>query len=218
MDTRDERRLLESGLDVLGLAPADGEIDRLLGHLALIRKWSGAYNLVAPGELEHLVTRHTLDSLGILPHVGPGPLLDVGTGAGFPGMPLAIARPGQDHWLVDSAGKKIRFLANAARELGLDNVHATHGRVERFSPAVEFSTITSRAFSSLTLFAETVRHLAGPATRLLAMKGRLDPAELDALPDWARLDGDPIRLLVPGLGAERHLVIMRLAPPDNDND
>ncbi|KAA9131648.1 16S rRNA (guanine(527)-N(7))-methyltransferase RsmG [Marinihelvus fidelis] len=216
MDNHDERRRLEAGLDVLGLSPTPGQVDHLAGHLALIRKWSSAYNLVAPGELDHLVTRHTLDSLSILPHVGEGPLLDVGTGAGFPGLPLAIVRPADDHWLVDSAGKKIRFLANAARQLDLDNVHATHGRVERFSPAVEFSTITSRAFSSLTLFAETVRHLAGPDTRLLAMKGRLDPAEIDALPEWARLDGEPVRLLVPGLGAERHLVTLRLAPPDND--
>lgn len=216
MDTLDERRRLASGLDGLGLTPTNDELDRLLGHLALIRKWSNAYNLVAPGELDHLVVRHTLDSLSILPHVGPGPLLDVGTGAGFPGLPLAIARPTDDHWLVDSAGKKIRFLANASRVLDLDNVHATHGRIERFSPAVEFSTITSRAFSSLTLFAGQVRHLVRPGTRLLAMKGRLDEAEMNDLPGWVRLEGDPVRLQVPGLDAERHLVTLRVAPPDHN--
>lgn len=210
MDTLSERRRLGAGLERLGLDAAAAQIDALLGHAALIRKWSGAYNLVAPGDLDHLVTRHLLDSLAILSHVGDGALLDVGSGAGFPGLPLAVMRPGAGHWLVDSAGKKARFLANAARVLALANIHAVHGRAERFSPGVEFSTITSRAFSSLVKFAETARHLTSPVTRLLAMKGRLDQNELDALPGWVRLAQAPLRLEVPGLDAERHLVIMTL--------
>ncbi len=155
------------------------------------------------------MTRHLLDSLSIRPWVRSGSLLDVGSGAGFPGLPLAILDPGMPVTLLDSAGKKVRFLRHVVRSLGLANVELVHSRIERFSPAREFSNITSRAFSSLPAFAEAVRHVAGADTRLLAMKGKHPQQELDGLPDWVAVEAVH-RIEVPGLGAERHVVLMSL--------
>ncbi|MEE4175138.1 MAG: 16S rRNA (guanine(527)-N(7))-methyltransferase RsmG [Xanthomonadales bacterium] len=192
-------------------------MDRWLRHLDLLRRWGRTYNLVAPGEFDHLVTRHLLDSLAIHAAVGDGPLLDVGTGAGFPGLPLAILEPERPTVLIDSAGKKVRFLGHVIRELGLAQVEAIHGRVESFSPRLQFSTIVSRAFSSLGDFARLTRHLAGPDTRLVAMKGQLRQQELEALPAWVRLVGVEA-LDVPGLEAERHQVTLTLEPlPKTEN-
>ncbi len=206
-----ERHALVAGLEQLGLAPDELVVDRLLAHLSLLRRWGRTYNLVAPGEMDHLLARHVLDSLAIASHVGEGPLLDVGTGAGFPGLPLAVLRPERPTVLLDSAGKKIRFLRQVIRELGLEHAEAVHERVERFSPAMEFSTITSRAFSSLAHFAESVRHLARPDTRLLAMKGKSPDEELADLPRAVRvLSVEPLD--VPGLDAQRHLVILGMEP------
>ncbi len=198
---------LEAGLEQLGLSLADSQTEQLLEHLAQLRKWNRAYNLVARGELAQLETRHLLDSLSIAPFIDKGPVLDVGTGAGFPGIPLAIAMPEVRFTLVDSAGKKVRFLNHVIRRLGLEHVAATHTRIENYSAGSEFSIITSRAYASLRHFAESVRHLARPDTRLLAMKGRQPAEELDDLPDWI---GTPAvhHLDVPGLDAERHLVVM----------
>jgi 16S rRNA (guanine527-N7)-methyltransferase len=198
---------LKQGLDLLNLEVNDHQQDSLLTHLSLLRKWNRTYNLVAPGDLGHLLTRHLLDSLAIQPFLAAGSLLDVGAGAGFPGLPLAIINPDYGVCLVDSGGKKVRFLRHVARHLRLENVEAVHERIESFSPGHEFSTITSRAFASLRHFAESVRHLTRPNTRLLAMKGRWPAEELDDLPDWI---GTPVvhRLDVPGLDAERHIVTM----------
>ncbi len=206
-----ERPALESGLAELGLAPDALMLDRLLAYLSLLRRWGRTYNLVAPGEFDHLLVRHLLDSLSIHAHRGDGPLLDVGTGAGFPGLPLAVMRPDEPVVLLDSAGKKVRFLRHVVRELGLERVEPVHERVERFSPGTDFSTITSRAFSSLADFAGSVRHLARPETRLLAMKGQSPDKELAALPDWVRvISVEP--LAVPGLDARRHLAILAATP------
>ncbi len=212
-----DRQTLEAGLRPLKLEASEAVKDAWLRHLSLLRQWGRTYNLVAPGEFDQLVTRHLLDSLSIHAQVGDGPLLDVGTGAGFPGLPLAILRPDRPTVLIDSAGKKVRFLRHAIRELGLENVEAVHGRVESFSPRVQFSTIVSRAFSALGDFAAVTRHLAGPETRLIAMKGQLREQELADLPSWAHVEGVE-RLDVPGQGAERHLVTLTLEPsPKTEN-
>lgn len=207
-----DRAALEAGLSSLGLAPDAQAVDRLLAHVGLLRHWGRTYNLVAPGDLDHLVSRHVLDALSIHSHVPPGPLLDVGTGAGFPGLPLAILSPERPVVLIDSAGKKVRFLRHVIRTLDLDGVEAVHGRVESFSASEEFRTITTRAFSSLAAFAGAVRHLAGPAARLLAMKGKAPEPELAALPPWARVEAMD-NIAVPGLAAERHLVTLALDRP-----
>ena len=206
----EEKRLLESGVSVLGIDADASVVDSLLEFLGLIRKWSGSYNLVAPGDLQDLVARHILDSLTIQPFLANGPLLDVGTGAGFPGVPLAILNRQLEVTLVDSAGKKIRFLNHVGRSLGLVNIHPVNRRIERFSPGLEFSTITCRAFSSLRAFVESIRHLAGPETKLMAMKGKYPDEELSGLPDWINVASIEA-LSVPGLRAERHLVMMTVS-------
>lgn len=204
-----ERLKLDRGLEALGLSPDDPTRGRFLDYLEALRHWGKTYNLVAPGEMPVLLERHLFDSLSIARWCGPGPLLDVGTGAGFPGMPLAILEPGRRTVLVDSAGKKVRFLRHVIRALSLDQVQAVHGRIEEYAAAPGFSTITSRAFSSLRDFAENVRHLAGPDTRLLAMKGQVPGDELDDLPDGIVTEAvESVR--VPGLEAQRHLVILRV--------
>lgn len=207
-----ERDALEAGLTELGLAADPLVVDRLLRFIDLLRRWGRTYNLVAPGELDRLLARHVLDALAIHDHLKPGALLDVGTGAGFPGLPLAVVRPDESAVLLDSAGKKIRFLNHVVRELGLEWVTPVHERVGRFSPERDFSTITSRAFSSLADFASAVRHLAQPATRLLAMKGHLPDEELVALPPWVRVE-DVTPLAVPGLEEARHLVTLAVTEP-----
>lgn len=202
-----ERRRLEQGLAELGLVLDEHAQKLLLGHLAELRHWGKTYNLVAPGDMAFLLERHLLDALSITPWCRPGALLDVGTGAGFPGLPLAIVKPERHTVMIDSAGKKVRFLRHVVRRLSLEHVDAVHERVERYTAACEFSTITSRAYSSLADFTRDVRHLAGPKTRLLAMKGRVPEGELKALPDNIRVEAvEPIH--VPGLEAERNVVIM----------
>jgi 16S rRNA (guanine527-N7)-methyltransferase len=210
-----DRDALEAGLAVLGISADERQIECWLGHVRLLRQWGRTYNLVAPGAMGELVQAHVLDALAIHRWVSEGPLLDVGTGAGFPGLPLAILDSSRPVVLLDSVGKKVRFLRHVIRELGLDTVQAVHGRVESFSPTVEFSTITSRAFSSLVDFATAVRHLAGRDTRLLAMKGKSPDEELAALPAWVRVLGvEPVS--VPGLDAERHLAILAVAPAERE--
>jgi len=204
-----ERLRLDRGLDALGLVPGEAAREQLLEYLDQLRHWGKTYNLVAPGDMPWLLERHLFDALSIAPWCGPGPLLDVGTGAGFPGLPLAILVPKRQTILIDGAGKKIRFLRHVIRQLSLDQVEAVHERVECFATASGFDTITSRAFSSLADFAGGVRHLAGPDTRLLAMKGRAPTAELAELPGDISVEAvEPVR--VPGLEAQRHLVILRV--------
>jgi 16S rRNA (guanine527-N7)-methyltransferase len=207
-----ERRLT-SGLEALGLALDDERQAALLGFIEELQRWNRSYNLTAVRDPLDMVTRHLLDSLAVLPWIGDGPLLDAGTGAGLPGVPLAIARPRLQVTLLDSAGKKVRFLNHVQRTLGLDNVYPVQARLEAFAPHAPFATVISRAFASLSEFAAAVQamHHGTPfaAPRLLAMKGRTPQAEIDALPDDVRVEAVE-RLDVPGLQEDRHLVIMSL--------
>lgn len=203
--------LLRAGLERLGLPLDEANAGRVLAYVGLLEKWNRAYNLTAVREPAEMVVRHILDSLAILPWVPGGSLLDVGAGAGLPGIPLAIANPGLDVTLVDSAGKKVRFMNHARRELGLENVHPAHSRIEDFSSLEPFDGIVSRAFTRLSDFAAAVRHLAGGNTRLLAMKGRYPEQEAAELPGWARVRSIE-KLFVPGLHEHRHLVIMSVIP------
>ena len=152
-----------------------------------------------------------LDSLSVLPFIPAGRLLDVGAGAGLPGIPLAIARPSLDVTLVDSAGKKVRFMGHVRRELQLENIHPRHERVQSLEVGERFDAVISRAFSDLSVFAEAVRHLCGNGVRMLAMKGRHPDKELQALPRWVEVVSVE-KLAVPGLHEQRHLVIMSAKP------
>ena len=210
MSAGDPAAMLDSGCrELLGRELAVAERDPLLAYLDLLQRWNSAYNLTAIREPREIVIRHLLDSLSVLPFIGSGAVLDAGTGAGLPGVPLAIFRPAQEFTLLDSIGKKIRFLRQVKRELGLANVQPVQARLETHLPAHPYETIISRAFSSLADFAEGCRQLMTPTTRLLAMKGQDPLAERRQLPGWIRVDSVQ-ELGVPGLQEQRHLVIMSL--------
>ena len=202
---------LRAGLAQLPGADLDAEqVSTLLAYLDLLVRWNRTYNLTAVRDPTEMISRHLLDSLSVLPWLVGHRLLDAGSGAGLPGVPLAIARPEMAVTLLDSAGKKIRFLNHLRRELTLGNVQAEQARLETYAPGAPFDAIVSRAFASLAAFAAAARHLAGTA-RLLAMKGRYPAHELAELPDWVRVHSVE-QLVVPGLQEDRHLVIMSLIP------
>jgi 16S rRNA (guanine527-N7)-methyltransferase len=214
IDNHPERIKLESGLARMGLDVPTGAIDGLLTYMVLLKEWSGTYNLVAKRERDFLLARHVLDSLSIARWLQPGSLLDVGTGAGLPGLPLAIIRPETEVTLLDSAGKKIRFIRHVGRTLKLANIHPLHQRVEALAEEHAFANITSRAFASLKEFVEAVRHNADEDTLLLAMKGAYPAKELEELPDRVNVKSVE-QLTVPYLHAERHLVIMSISDSPN---
>jgi len=188
-----------------------GKETALLAYLAELGRWNRTYNLTAVDEPGEMVVRHVLDSLSVLPWIGVGPLLDAGTGAGLPGVPLAIARPGLPVTLLDSAGKKVRFLNHVRRELALQNISPVQARLESYAPAGQPAQVISRAFSDLASFARAARHLATEPLQLLAMKGRRPDDEIKALPEWAAVHSIE-KLSVPGLQEQRHLVIMTVIP------
>lgn len=203
---------LAAGLAGLFSKPtAPQQIRQLLDYLELLDRWNETYNLTAIREPRQMVTRHLLDSLSVMPWVNQGSLLDAGTGAGLPGIPLAIMRPELQVTLLDSTGKKIRFLSHVARTLELRNIHPVHDRLESWRCEEQPRQVISRAFSDLGNFARAARHLAAADTRLLAMKGKYPEAELEQLPGWLQVDSIE-KLTVPGLHEDRHLVIMSLIP------
>ena len=201
------RARLEAGLDQLGLDVSTGAVDGLLHYSELLKEWSGTFNLVARRDRRQLLERHILDSLSIAPWLQAGRLLDVGTGAGLPGLPLAIIKPEMEVTLLDGTGKKIRFIRHVQRTLCLDNINPLQQRIELLEPGKIFANITARAFGSLRDFVVAVRSCTDGATRVLAMKGAYPSEELKGLPDWVKLHSVE-QLAIPGLGAARHLVIM----------
>jgi 16S rRNA (guanine527-N7)-methyltransferase len=196
-------------LDVAAFSPS--QESALLSYLALLQRWNRSYNLTAINDPLEMVVRHVLDSIAVLPWVKGGRLLDAGSGAGLPGIPLAIARPALQATLLDSSGKKIRFLNHVRRELAVENIQPVQARLESYVPDSPHDIIISRAFSDLAAFARAARHLATAPTRLLAMKGRYPDSELDEVPDWVQVESVQ-KLEVPGLQADRHLVIMTVIP------
>ena len=203
--------VLRAGLEQLRLPVEDSVVQKLLGYLGQLERWNGTYNLTAVRDPGEMVTKHILDSLSVLPWAPSGTLLDAGAGAGLPGIPLAIANSSLQVTLVDSAGKKVRFMNHVRRNLGLDNVHPVQARVEEMAAGAPFDLVVSRAFTSIAAFLASVRHLADGATRLLVMKGRYPEAEIAELPDWAEVSSVE-KLSVPGLHENRHLVIMSVNP------
>jgi 16S rRNA (guanine527-N7)-methyltransferase len=202
----DERAALLAGARELGVALSDATAAALLRLLDELTHWNRAYNLTAITERAQMLTHHLLDSLSVAPFVQGSSVADVGTGAGFPGLPLALLAPQRRFVLMDSNGKKQRFVTHAARALGLTNVEALHARVEEVRPSQPFDTVVARAFAALPQMLEWVAPLCGPATRVLAMKGRLPEGEIaDLVSPWV-ID-EVVPLHVPGLNEERHLLI-----------
>ncbi len=196
---------LEQGIAALGLQLPGEAVPRLLDYQALLQRWNAAYNLTAVRDAEQMVTRHLLDSLAVLPYVRGETLADLGTGPGLPGIVLAIAAPGRQVLLVDSNGKKVRFLREAIRALRLEGVSALQSRVEDVQG--RFDCITARAFASLSDMLGWGGHLLAPDGIWLAMKGRPPNEELPGVP--AAFEVRAIEpLTVPGLDAERQLVVL----------
>lgn len=192
--------------------PADAPA-KLAEYLALLQKWNQVYNLTAVRDPDRMITHHLLDSLSVLPHLEARPctrVLDVGSGAGLPGIPLAIARPEWHVSLLDSNHKKGAFMQQAVAELGLGNAAVVVSRVEAFSPAQRYDVVISRAFSDLSTFAEAAARLVAAQGRLVAMKGVFPHEEVEQVPASVRVIDSP-SVAVPGLPAERHLVILERA-------
>jgi 16S rRNA (guanine527-N7)-methyltransferase len=203
---------LEAGLAALGL-PAQPLAARLLDYLALLDRWNRTYNLTAVRDPREMLSRHLLDSLSMWPHVRDGKLADLGTGPGLPGIPLALARPGLQVTLVESNGKKTRFLREVVRQLGLANVRVLESRAEAVDEPGAYDQITARAMDTLAGILEVGGHLLAPGGRLLAMKGQRPDAEIAALPPGWRVETvQP--LAVPGLEGDRHLVTVTRGPAE----
>ncbi|MFT3763851.1 MAG: 16S rRNA (guanine(527)-N(7))-methyltransferase RsmG [Pseudoxanthomonas sp.] len=200
------REPLHRGLAALAL-DADALAPRLLDYLALLAKWNATYNLTAIRDPRQMVTMHLLDSLAMHPFVDAGTLADLGTGPGLPGIPLAIAKPKLQVTLVESNGKKARFLREAVRQLGLGNARVAESRAEALHEPSAYDLLTARALATLAGIVEVGGHLLKPGGRLLAMKGTVPRDEIAALPQgWTLQAVHP--LAVPGLDAERHLVVV----------
>lgn len=199
----DNARLkLEQGLAALSLPATESQIDSLLRFIKLIEKWNQAYNLTAVRDPLEMVSVHLLDSLAILPHIQSPRIADIGTGAGLPGIPLAIFLPDCQFTLVDSNAKKTRFVQQVVLELKLKNVEVVHSRVELLQPGPLFSTVISRAFASMTDIVQLTSHLQADDGVLLAMKAQKPDQELVE----AGVAGDVIVITVPGIAAERCLI------------
>lgn len=179
----------------------------LLAFLHLLEKWNAAYNLTAVREPEKMVTHHVLDSLAVMPYLRGPRVVDVGAGAGIPGIPLALACPDFEFVLLDSNAKKTRFITQAINELGLTNVAVERARAEDYRPARLFDTVITRAFASLAEMLDMTQHLGAPDGVFVAMKGNYPQDELVAVPPRFKVNRvEPVQ--VPGLDAKRHVVCL----------
>ena len=201
----DEREQLQAGLAHMSLALSEAQIDQLLAYLALLVKWNRAFNLTAVRDANEMVAKHLLDSLSIAPLLQGKRFLDVGTGAGLPGIPLAICFPEKRFELLDSNGKKTRFLQQAVAELALTNCVVHRSRIESCGLGADFDGVLSRAFASLADMAVACGPMLNGRGLLLAMKGQYPEEELSRLPKPYIVKGSHA-LTVPGLAGERHLI------------
>ncbi len=200
-------KILSVGLEEMNLPATDDQRHQLVEFLNLLRKWNRVYNLTSIDNTSDMVGLHLLDSLAILPYLKGKGILDVGTGAGLPGLPLAILSPDKEFMLLDSNAKKIRFVRQASIELGLTNVNVAQARIEQFRSEVGFDSILARAFASLAEILSQTLRLLNPGGVILAQKGRLPQAEIN---DLEQVDVNIIPLHVPRIRAERHLIELKV--------
>jgi 16S rRNA (guanine527-N7)-methyltransferase len=202
----ESQRLIE-GARTLGVTLSPDDAAKLLRLLDDLARWNRTHNLTAITKRDDMITRHLLDSLSVHAELLGQTVADVGTGGGFPGLPLAVANPERRFTLIDSNHKKIRFVAHAVRELGLTNVEAMHVRVEALQPEVPFDTVIARAFAPLPEMLEKIAPVCGPRTRVLAMKGKRPEEEIANMPEGWRLSRTAA-LEVPGLPEARCLLVL----------
>jgi len=205
---------LRAGTEALGLSLQQTQCDQLLEYLYLLEKWSKVYNLTAIRTPLMMVTHHLLDSLAVIPHLDREQrvlrIVDIGSGAGLPGIPFALARPTWRVTLNDRSSKKAAFLRQAKIELALTNVEVVEGQAQSWQPREPFDCVISRAFAVLEEFVATCRHLVAPGGLLAAMRGARPKAEASAMPRGVDCR-DVRRVQVPLLDAERHLVLCRVS-------
>ena len=201
---------LAAGLLDLGLPARPGDLDRLNAYLDMLTRWNRRYRLTARATRNELVVRHVLDSAAVLPFLPPGPKLDAGSGAGLPGLVLALLRPGSAWVLLDSTARKVAFLRHACSELGLANVRVVRERLESYRPAEAPGAIVARALAPLPKLVRLADHLVRRGSVLVAMLGRRPSGQqLLALPNVLCRSCDPVR--VPGLDAQRHVAVFTRA-------
>lgn len=196
--------------ETLGVSLSRQDATRLLTLVDELTRWNRSYNLTAIKTPAAMLTHHLLDSLAVNSALTGTRIADVGTGAGFPGLPLALVNPARQFTLIDSVAKKLRFVAHAIERLGLENAMPLHARVESMRVAVPFDTVVARAFAPLPKLLAAVARICGPQTEVLAMKGKWPQAELEALPAGWRVVRSQ-QLLVPGVDAERCLIVLQPA-------
>ncbi len=196
---------LSRGLEQMGLPLSAAVQEKLLAYVGLLAKWNRVYNLTAVRDPAEMVTRHLLDSLSVAPYLRGSRVLDVGSGAGLPGIPLALAKPEWEFVLLDSNRKKTRFITQSCIELGLTNVRVESSRIEDYLPQILFDTVISRAFSELSAMLTATGRLCQPEGIMLAMKGEYPGPELASVPPGFVVQGVEV-LQVPGLDAQRHVV------------
>ena len=210
-DRSAEARTLARGASTLGVAVDATDIERASRLLDELERWNRAYNLTSIDARSEMLTHHLLDSWAIAPFLHGTRIIDVGTGAGFPGLPLAILAPDKNFTLLDSNGKKVRFVAHAARTLGLVNVEAVHARAESHRVERPYDTVVARAFAALPEMLRNIAGMCGADTRVLAMKGRRSETVREGMPPGWQLERD-VTLTIPGLDEERHVLVLHRAP------
>lgn len=207
---------LTSGLASLGIACEEQQQIKLLSFIDLLSKWNRVYNLTAIKEPARILTHHILDSLSIAPFIAGQRILDIGAGAGLPGIPLAIVLPGREFFLIDSNNKKSRFMQQARSELNLDNVNVEHSRVEHYMPDILFDTVISRAFASLDKIAKLSAPHCTEDGLILAMKGVYPEQEIKEISNSFEIKAVH-KIIVPGIDAERNLIVINSTNSHNLN-
>jgi len=195
-------------LDQAGISLTDHQKNQLVGYVDMLHKWNKAYNLTSVRDPNEMLVRHILDSIVVAPHLQGERFIDVGTGPGLPGIPLSIVRPECQFTLLDSLGKRVRFLRQVQHELKLENIYPVQSRVEEFPAEPPFDGVISRAFASLNDMIGWCKHLPAQNGRFYALKGILPEDEIAQLPDGFEVES-AIKLRVPQLEGERHLVIVK---------